>query len=211
MQQVNAARRALAHHRGRRLSALFSRVDLRTVAVNCAVITLVAVVCYSVEIFQVSSVSMEPTLRDGDYVITFAPRGIISRLFDMRWMLRRGAIVVFHAPNTEQDKIPIVFVKRIVAISRDRIRIDNGTLIRNGATVNESYVTYPRDAVRRHDNWPTTTGFIEIRDNHCFVLGDNRLVSTDSRSFGPLPESQVMGIVVCALPHFSRVHAKGLE
>jgi signal peptidase I len=151
---------------------------------------------------------MEPTLVDGEYVITFSPRGLLSQLFDMRRILRRGMIVVFRAPNTEQEKAPPLFVKRIVAISRDRIRIEKGILIRNGTAVAEPYARYPLEAARQHDDWPMTAGVIEILEQQLFVMGDNRLGSTDSRSFGPLPESRVVGIVVCTIPQFSHVHAK---
>lgn len=158
-------------------------------------------VCCSFDVVQVSSASMEPTLRDGDYLVIFAPRQPVTTLFRFQRLLRRNMIVVFRSPIPAKDDL---LVKRIVGLSPDQLRIDKGTLWRDAVRINEPYVWYPALSLRTKDSWPRTEqresfGF-PVPRGELFVMGDNRLQSLDSRLFGSIPDSAVVGVVVLTIP-----------
>jgi signal peptidase I len=161
-----------------------------------ALITL----CYSFDVVKVSAASMMPTVRDGDYLILFAPRGIFSRAFELRWILKRNMVVVFHPPTAVFSSD--LYVKRIVGVSADQVRIQSGVLILNGGVVNEPYVWYPTPALKRDDFWPRkdTSEYVIVPAKDLFLLGDNRIASSDSRLFGPVPETAIAGIVIFSIP-----------
>jgi signal peptidase I len=165
--------------------------------------TVVTLLC-EFSIFRVTSTSMEPTLHDGDYVLVFRPKIVVRRLWPAAWRPTRHAIVVISSPRPETADRGFtgrwdLYVKRIVGEPGDRIRIRNGILIRNGRPVPEAYVSYPSAAIRKSDAWPSEILHkreVVIPDGSVFVLGDNRAGSLDSRIWGPVDRSQVIGVVM---------------
>ena len=94
--------------------------------------------------------------------------------------VKRGDIVALsHDEATAQT-----FLKRIVALPGDRVRIDHGTLVVNGVTVSEPYVSFPdrRDIAE-----------VTVPSHSIYVLGDNRAESEDSRTWGPIDEDAIIG------------------
>ena len=87
--------------------------------------------------------------------------------------LLRGDIVAFRYPKDESKS----FVKRIVGVPGERIESTNGAIAINGRRLAEPYVD---DANRSHDSW----GPITVPEGQFFVMGDNRLNSSDSRTWG---------------------------
>ena len=94
------------------------------------------------------------------------------------------------------------YIKRIVAGPGDTLAITNGYVIRNGRHEEEPYVLQPhRDG--RHNLPPGITlpphpdlnfpSPVTIPPDHCFVLGDNRAQSSDSRFWGPVPRAWIIG------------------
>ena len=126
--------------------------------------------------FSIPSTSMEKTLRQGDTFVV----DITSR------HAGRREVVVFLRNGT-------YFVKRVIAISGDSVEGKGGIVFLNGNEQNEPYVEHTRRAERA--NWMNTFGPITIPDGKCFVMGDNRDVSLDSRSvdFGLVDESSIIG------------------
>jgi signal peptidase I len=134
---------------------------------------------------------MAPLLNQGDrlfvnkLVYTRYP-SYLSGYFDKNYHLfhapERGDVIVFTPPHDyERD-----FVKRVIGIPGDVVDIDGAHVYVNGDMVNYS------DSITRrvHENWP-----IIVPESEYFVLGDNRELSFDSRNWGSVDESLIIGKV----------------
>lgn len=128
---------------------------------------------------QVSGFSMSPGIRSGEYVLidTFA-----YRLHPPT----RNDIVAFHHDGATGE----VFIKRVIGIGGDRIRIARGTVFLNGHKLVEPYVRFPDT----HD-----TAALTVPAGSVYVLGDNRADSEDSRAFGPVPDTMLVGRALAGL------------
>lgn len=147
---------------------------------TCAVLVValvVAVQVFALRPLRVSSESMSPTLCRGDGVLVDVWRPGITEL-------RRGGLVVF---RREDESEPMV--KRVVGLPGDSVSIEDGLLRVNGRFVDEPYVDQLAiDALYY--------GPVDVRAGEVLVLGDDRAHSVDSRAFGPVTESQLVGRVV---------------
>jgi signal peptidase I len=137
--------------------------------------------------FQVQQTSMERTLEPGQYVL-------VDKLTP-RWdPYHRGDIVVLRPPSGWEDIGDTPFVKRVIGLPGDTIELRDGGVYVNGLPLDETAYTY-RDA--DGTNQPTTplSGVTrwQLTPNQLFVLGDHREASSDSRAFGPVDESAVIG------------------
>jgi signal peptidase I len=103
--------------------------------------------------------SMWPTLRPGQFL--FVRSGLHQRA------IRQGDIVVLQSPELGH-----CIVKRVIGLPGDRVVLGSNGLVRNGVPVAESYVSRPGG---RGGSWRVPAG-------HCFLLGDNRVASSDSSS-----------------------------
>jgi signal peptidase I len=171
----------------------------------CATTTLV-------QAYVVPTGSMEGTIRVGDHLlvdrVTYAEPGSVGPHILPYREPERGDIVVFLYPEDVRQ----TYVKRVIGLPGDHIRLDRQQVIRNGRRLIEPYVqhieTYP-DPYR--DNFPqapeaSTTprgrdmfashvlnGEVVVPPRTLFVLGDNRENSEDSRYWGFVPRSYVVG------------------
>lgn len=171
------------------------------------------VLTFVLQPFRIPSESMERTLLVGDFLLVnksvYGPPGFWSRLLPYRHV-ERGDIIVFHFPLDPPEHI----VKRVVGIPGDRIHLRDGVLCRNGQAVTEPYVVYESandDSFR--DQFPTaaytdpgvdahwwaqmrarvTNGDVIVPAGQYFVMGDNRNHSRDSRYWGFVPRSAIVG------------------
>jgi signal peptidase I len=132
--------------------------------------------------YQIQQESMEPTLWPNQYVL-------VDKLSPNFSDYHRGDVVVFQPPQGyEEDGQDIPFVKRVIGVSGDTVEIRNSSVYVNGAKIDEPYIykqepTTPRGAQTR---WIVPDGYL-------FVLGDHREASQDSRVFGPIARSTVIG------------------
>ena len=150
--------------------------------------------------FKIPSGSMEPTLKIGQRVL-------VDRLAFDFGSPRRGEVVVFHPPAglncaasvSPGEPCPLAnkapsstyFVKRIMGLPGDRLSIHDGHPVINGRELtNEPYIA--RCGLEPECNMPVT---ITIPPGHYFMMGDNRGNSDDSRFWGPIPESWMVGNV----------------
>lgn len=129
---------------------------------------------------KVSGQSMFPTMHHGDFLITEK----ISYRFGEP---KRGQIVVLKNPRDESQD----FIKRIVAIPGDTIRLENNAIYLNGGLLNESYI--PPGTLTREESFLREGNTFTIPPNHYFVIGDNRDHSSDSRDFGPVAREKLIG------------------
>jgi signal peptidase I len=168
------------------------RSGLRTVLSwvrDLAISALIAVVLI-VFIYQpvkVEGTSMAPALQDQER--------IFINKFTYRFGLggiERGDTVVFWYPLDPAKS----YIKRVVGVPGDRIRIDAGQVYVNGRALLEGYVV-DRDRV----SWPSPPDSFRDRtvpSGKYFVLGDNRMFSSDSRSWGFVPRENIYGKAVFA-------------
>ena len=168
------------------------RSGLRTVLSwvrDLAISALIAVVLI-VFIYQpvkVEGTSMAPALQDQER--------IFINKFTYRFGLgdiARGDTVVFWYPLDPAKS----YIKRVVGVPGDRIRIDAGQVYVNGRALLEDYVV-DRDRV----SWPSPPDSFRDRtvpSGKYFVLGDNRMFSSDSRSWGFVPRENIYGKAVFA-------------
>jgi signal peptidase I len=130
---------------------------------------------FVVQISVVRGHSMEPSLNDGD-------RLVVDRLAYSLGEVERFDVVVLRYPADPS----VDFVKRVVGLPGDRIRIVGGALVVNGVPVEESFGHIP-DHARLSER--------VVPAGHYFLLGDNRPVSCDSREFGVVAEELIKGKV----------------
>ena len=129
---------------------------------------------------KVSGNSMVPTLHTGDYLITEK----VSYKFRNP---ERGEIIVLQNPRDESQD----FIKRIIAVPGDTIQITNNTLYINNQILRESYL--PKDTPTHSGAFVTEGSLIKVASNQYFVFGDNREHSSDSRDWGPVTKSEIVG------------------
>ena len=146
----------------RRAPASFRRRFFRDVARGMGIVVLLHV--FVLQISVVRGHSMKPFLMDGD-------RLVIDRLTYSFADVDRFDVVVLKNPRNPS----VDYVKRIVGIPGDRIRLLDGELMINDQKVDESFGPI-------HDQ--DTTIETVVPQDHYFVLGDNRPISCDSREFG---------------------------
>src|SRR5271156_5836101 len=176
------------------------------------VVIAVFVITFIVQAFQIPSPSMENTLLVGDYLLvnklTYGGGSFGDHLMPYR-RIQRGDIVVFHYPvNPAQH-----FVKRVIGVPGDRVRLINKQVFVNGAPVKEPYAHFTRPANDLfRDSFPrldvtageTPEWWIQLRklvedgqlivpQGHYFVMGDNRDDSYDSRYWGFVPQANIIG------------------
>jgi signal peptidase I len=170
-----------------------------------ALVIIIPIRYFVFQPFIVSGSSMEPNYRNGQYLI-------IDELSYHFQQPNRGEVVVMR--NLRDLKQ--YFIKRIIGLPGEKIQIDNGKITifnqqhPSGEILNESYLpnqglTYPHDTVLVGGSKILTLG-----PNEYFLMGDNRLVSFDSRDWGPLPRKDLVGRVlvrVLPLTKFDFAHA----
>lgn len=141
----------------------------------------------------VQQTSMQSTLEPKDYIF------VSKQAYKIFGDPQRGDVIVFKSSlPTDDGEGTKLLVKRIIAIGGDTIRIADGEVYVNGNKLDEPYL---KDG--------TTSGELEtdIPEGYLFCMGDNRLVSADSRDarIGLVSENQVSGKVVFRLFPFNKI------
>lgn len=155
-----------------------------------AMVIILVVTAFFIRVINVSGSSMEPTLHEADRLV----------LSSFCYTPERGDIIVSSQPNSKER----LLIKRIIAIEGDVINIDwrTGNIMINGEIIEEDFVddTYFNTLSDSKDKFPMT-----IPEGYSFVMGDNRLVSWDSRyeEVGLIRNDYIMGSVAFRLNDFS--------
>ncbi len=182
------------------------------VVVEWVVILMAVLLCtvvlrtYVVQSFYIPSGSMLPTLQIGDRIIVDK---LSYRLHDVH----RGDIVVFARPPLEDQEYADL-VKRVIGLPGETISSKDGAVYINGKKLNEPWLPPGPDsytgALAGDDPHPQfdLPGPVKIPAGEYFVMGDNRTDSEDSRYFGPIPKSLIVGRAVAVIWPLS--HVKGL-
>jgi signal peptidase I len=177
---------------------------LREYFVTTVVCTIFAlfVTTFVVHPMTVPTPSMEPTILVGDRLLIdkFSFRNGYKRGIPLapERDIKRGDIVVFKFPNNPDT----LYVKRAIGLPGEELEIRGGTVHINGSPLDEPYKVHRDSALDEGRNFPhdphrgdrrDNTNPITIPDDSYFVMGDNRDDSADSRYFGFLPRSHIVG------------------
>lgn len=150
----------------------------RDIFISLAVSAFIIIFLY--QPVKVEGTSMMPGLTDQERIF-------INKFVYKLEPISRGDVIVFRYPLDPSKS----YIKRVVALAGDRVRIDDGVLYVNDRRVREGYV--PTDYIDTR-SYPETT----VPAGSFFVLGDHRNLSNDSRDFGPVPEQLIYGKAVFA-------------
>ncbi|MEZ5398308.1 MAG: signal peptidase I [Bryobacteraceae bacterium] len=165
-----------------------------------------------VQAFVIPTGSMEDTLLIGDHLLVdklaYAPPGPVSRYLLPYSDVKRGDIIVFRYPIDIRQ----TFVKRVIGVPGDRIKVVKKEVFLNGKPLSEPYKYHKTDYFDSYrDNFPSEPnvrlyepanemlannvrdGEVVVPDGHYFAMGDNRDSSLDSRYWGFVPRENIIG------------------
>jgi signal peptidase I len=146
-----------------------------------AVAAVVIVRHYLIQPFLVSGDSMVPSFQNGNYLL----------IDELTFRLRepeRGEVVVFKFPKNETT----YFIKRIIGLPGERIKVEDGKVTvfnaehKDGLVLEEKYISEAMTSGNRD---------VQLGPEEYYVLGDNRPASYDSRSWGAVPQKDLVGLV----------------
>jgi signal peptidase I len=151
-------------------------VWLRDLILSLAISAFIIVFIY--QPVKVEGTSMMPSLEDQERIF-------VNKFVYRLEPISRGDIVVFRYPRDPSKS----YIKRVIGIAGDRVRIDGGQVYVNGDALDEDYVP---PAYTDSRSYPET-----VVPQECYlVLGDHRSMSNDSRDFGPVHQSYIYGKAV---------------
>jgi len=151
-------------------------VWVRDLIISLAISAFIIVFIY--QPVKVEGTSMMPSLEDQERIF-------VNKFVYRLEPIERGDIVVFRYPRDPSKS----YIKRVVAMAGDHIRIDSGQVYVNDEPIDEYYVPPAYTDTR---SYPDSV----VPENCYFVLGDHRSMSNDSRDFGPVNESYIYGKAV---------------
>lgn len=146
---------------------------LRDLAVSIA--ASIFIITFLYQPVRVEGTSMLPELQDQD-------RLFINKFVYHFEKIERGDVVVFHYPRDPEKS----YIKRVIALPGDRLRIDHGKVYVNDRIVDESYVPAQYKDSRSLEQEI-------VPEEAYFVMGDHRSISSDSREFGPVRKDLIYG------------------
>ncbi|WP_348261441.1 signal peptidase I [Telmatobacter sp. DSM 110680] len=149
---------------------------LRDLLISAGVSVLIILFLY--QPVRVEGTSMLPRLEDHD-------RLFINKFVYHITSIEHGDVVVFHYPRDPEKS----YIKRVIALPGDRLRIDHGQVFVNDKALAENYVP---EMYRDMRSYTETI----IPDDCYFVMGDHRSISSDSREFGVVERDLIYGKAV---------------
>jgi signal peptidase I len=173
------------------------RPSNRKVIIEWAVIVVVAVLAsllvrtFVFQTYFIPSASMEPTLMIGDRII-------VNKLSVDFGTIHTGDIVVFKAPPAENCGTPITdLVKRVIGVPGDTLTSKGNTIYINGKALVETWNHY--------EPLGQPIGHVVVKPGQYFVMGDNYPDSCDSRYWGTVPRSDIIGKVFLRIWPLKRI------
>jgi signal peptidase I len=151
-------------------------VWLRDLIISLAISAFIIIFLY--QPVKVEGTSMMPSLDDQERIF-------VNKFVYRLEPIQRGDIVVFRYPRDTSKS----YIKRVIGLASDHIRIEDGQVYVNGKPLEEDYVPASYADERSYSE-------IVVPENAYFVLGDHRSMSNDSRDFGPVRENYIYGKAV---------------
>lgn len=150
---------------------------------------------FAFQFVRVDGPSMQPNLQNNERVVCLKQAKI-----------HRGSVVVFDANGVDpQVSVKTEYVKRVIGLPGDTVEAKNGNLYVNGKKVDQSYIskserssgtgTWTLHSISQENSWVLHNGTYKVPKGEYFVLGDHRSVSNDSRYWGFVPKSKIVGVV----------------
>ena len=153
------------------------RLRRRWIALISSVLAVVTAVVVFASPYLINSVSMASTIQPGEVVLVDRASTALG--------LQRGEVILFYPPINSSG---IPFIKRVIGLPGDQIEIVNDLVYLNGTQLDEPYVAA---------NTPTLTSVWDYKTTvpagSVFVMGDDRMESWDSRTYGAVPFANVIG------------------
>lgn len=149
---------------------------LRDIFISLAVSAFFIIFLY--QPVKVEGTSMMPTLQDQERVF-------INKFVYKLEPIERGDVIVFRYPRDPAKS----YIKRVIAVAGDRVKIVDGVVFVNGHRLHEAYVPEVYEDVRSYPD-------MVVPPHAYFVLGDHRNLSNDSRDFGAVDEDFIYGKAV---------------
>jgi signal peptidase I len=146
-----------------------------TIIVALALVIIVPLRVFVFQTYYVKGASMEPNFHNYEYLI-------IDKLSYRIGDPHRGDIVVLNSPTDDEES----FIKRIIGLPGETVTVADAKVYIDGVALDES--AYLPDEIK---TWGDET--VTVPENSYFVLGDNRTESLDSRIFGPIDRSEIIG------------------
>lgn len=170
-------------------------IDLLQTAVQMVLLFLI--ISALIGRFEVHQISMEPNFHEGQRVIVSKLGSLWSNWFadtahaaeahkSAPFALQRGQVIVFKLKEPEGDAL----IKRVVGLPGDTVSFRDGAALINGAPLDEPYVNGAYTSCNSYCE-PIT-----LAPDTYFVMGDNRINSLDSRTFGPITSDEIIGRVI---------------
>ncbi len=153
------------------------REIIETVALT---ILIFLVIRFVIQSYHVEGPSMQPGLNTDEYVV-------VNKVTYLFHAPERGDVIVFHYPYSGPNKPVPDYIKRVIGLPGDTIRTDFTHIWVNGVELKEPYIKKASNP--QGQQWT-------VPPNDYFVLGDNREVSDDSRYWGFVPKSFIVGQAV---------------
>ncbi|MEN9604516.1 MAG: signal peptidase [Candidatus Parcubacteria bacterium] len=150
------------------------------------VLLVVAIRLFVVEPHSVSGSSMTETFHDKDYLF-------VEKLSYKFSDPERGDVIVFNPPIVERTDDR--FIKRVIGIPGDTVKVEEGVTYVNGTAQRETFVAHSS----------TQPASVTLKAGEYFVMGDNRAGSYDSRSWGPITKDEIQGRVLLRLYPFADI------
>jgi signal peptidase I len=157
---------------------MLKRSHLAREIIETLALTLIIflVIHFTVQNYMVEGTSMQPSLNNNQFVL-------VNKLAYLFHAPERGDVIVFHWPrDTTKD-----LIKRVIGLPGDTVVITRDTVQVNGVVLKEPYISMPANPNGQR---------LVVPPNDYFVLGDNRPVSDDSRDWGYVPRSYIIGKAV---------------
>jgi signal peptidase I len=136
--------------------------------------------------YRVQQVSMERTLEPDQYVL-------VDKLTPRFDAYKRGDIVVFNPPPNWVQAQGQPYIKRVIGIGGDTVELKDGKVLVNGTALLEQDYVFQEDGDSQPTDQLIGVGKWVVPDGQLFLMGDHRSNSADSREFGPVDITAVIG------------------
>jgi signal peptidase I len=141
-------------------------------------------------VFVVDGLSMESTIHDKEFLV-------LKRYSSVKTVPKRGDVVAVKYPGDPDNK---KYLKRVVGMLSDKVKIEGGKVYINGVVLRESYIPFGVETA--------PDGAWNLSDKEYFLMGDNRPGSNDSRYFGPVEKRFLIGQAIYIIyPRFQSVNS----
>jgi signal peptidase I len=161
----------------RGIAAIFD--FLQGIVVFLAILVMIYLFIMSPQ--EINGQSMDPTFHNGEYILT---NKVEYKISDPK----RGDVVIFKSPRNKD----IDYIKRIIGLPGESIRLSNSTFYINNKKLDESLYLSP-DIKTYGGSYLSENTDITVPPGKYFVCGDNRMHSSDSREFGPIAKGDFIG------------------